>query len=192
MLRRRSLMDLQAPAQDWDIAWDYTMGFPEYNGFEKVLHGTPLITMEMDGVHIVSNNDYYVRYSPIGLETCNDGICEVIASFQTIPSVKSPSGFRMILSDGEEGCQISTNMDPTPSIIYNAANSFQKIRNFNYNTDYIFRIERNGINNSVYLDGELIHQSEIASTSYTIGNRVFFQGFPLEATLKSIKFKKIS
>ena len=182
------------PAQDWDVAWDYTMGFPEENGFEKVLQGTPLITMEEDGVHIINNNNYYVRYnfSEIELQTCNEGILEVEAVFQTIPNVNGAAGFRMLLADGKDGCQIFTDLYPGPAIMYDNNAQFQKIKDINYNVDYVFRIERISQLNKIYINNELIYQSKIPSNSYTTGNRVYFQAYPLEAVLKSIKFKKIS
>lgn len=192
-MRRRMMMDTK-PTQDWDVVWDYAMGLPEDNGFEKVLQGTPLITMEEDGVHIINNSDYYVRYSfpEIELQTCNEGILEVEVVFQTIPNANGVAGFRMILSDGKGGCQISTDIDTGPAIMYNINEQLRKIKDINYNVDYVFRIERISQLNKIYINNELIHQSKNTSNSYTTGNRVFFQAYPLEAVLKSIKFKKIS
>lgn len=197
MLRRR--MMVPPPAQDWDVVWDYTMGFPEYNGFEKYVQGTPTITLVDDGLNIVNSQDYdcYVRYIPIGFETCNEGIYEAEVVFQNLPNVVGASGFRMILSDGEEGCQISTDIDPGPVVKYNQGiqtgdGGLIKIKDISYNVDYVFRIERINQQNRIYLNNELIHQSDIPSGSYASENRIFFQNTPLEATLKSIKFKKIS
>ena len=104
MLRRRSLLELQAPAQDWDVVWNYTMGLPEITGFEKFVQGTPIITLVDDGLNIVNSQDYYVRYVPIGFETCNEGILEAEVVFQNLPNVTGVGGFRMILSDGKRGC----------------------------------------------------------------------------------------
>lgn len=203
MLRRRAIMNIQAPDYDWDVAWDYTMGLPEENGFEKLVQGTPIITLMDDGVNIENRQKYYVRYSPtdyvryspteIELQTCNEGILDVEVAFQTIPNANGVVlGFRMILSDGEEGCQISTNLYPDPAIMYDNNAQLQKIKDINYNVDYVFRIERISQLNKIYINNELVHQSKIPSRSYTAGNRVFFQGYPLKAVLKSIKFKKIS
>ena len=193
MLRRRMMMETR-PAQDWDIVWDYTMGYPEENGFEKYIQGTPTIAFTDDGVRIVSNGDYYVRYQPseIELQTCNEGIYEAEVVFRNLPNVNGVAGFRMILSDGSKGCQISTDLTPYPVVMYDSNEKLLKIRDIDYDVNYIFRIERiNGINR-IYADNELIYQSEIPSGSFAAGNRVFFQGYPLDATLKSIKFKKIS
>lgn len=184
------------PAQDWDVVWNYTMGFPEENGFEKTVVNEPDIMMEENGLHIKNNfvGDAYVRYNPskIELQTCKEGIYEAEAVFQSIPNVKSPAGFRMILSDGEKGCQISTDIDTGPAIMYDNDVQIQKIKNIDLNIDYIFRIERIAQANKIYLNGELIHQSEVPSRNYVSGNRIFFQGSSFEAVLKSIKFKKIS
>lgn len=187
------------PTQDWDIAWDYTMGLPEENGFEKVVNRNPVITMQNDGVHIEIANDSYVRYNPqeIELQTCNEGIYEVEVIFQSLPNVNGVAGFRMILSDGDLGCQISTDLVPNPAIMYNisaqaGASEVTKIKDIDYNVNYIFRIERIDQLNKIYLNNQLIYQSENPSNSYTTGNRIFFQNGPMDATLKSIKFKKIS
>lgn len=199
MLRRRSLLEPQAPIQDWDVVWDYTMGFPEDNGFEKYVQGTPTITLVDDGLNIVNSQDYYVRYIPteIELQTCNEGILEAEVVFQYLPNITGLGGFRMILSDGKEGCQISTDIDPGPVVKYNQGiqtgyGGLIKIKDISYNVDYVFRIERINQQNRIYLNNELIHQSDIPSGSYASGNRIFFQNAPLEVTLKSIKFKKIS
>lgn len=190
-MRRRMMMQIK-PAQDWDVAWDYTMGFPEDNGFEKYVQGTPTITLVDDGLNIVILQNYYVRYTPIGFETCNEGIYEAEVVFQNLPNVYGALGFRMILSDGEKGCQISTDIEQGLVIMYDNNAELQKIKDINFNVDYVFRIERINQQNRIYLNNELIHQSDIPSGSFTTGNRIFFQYFPLEATLKSIKFKKIS
>ena len=34
------------PAQDWDVVWNYTMGLPEDNGFEKAISLNPSIQMD--------------------------------------------------------------------------------------------------------------------------------------------------
>ena len=198
LLRRRMMMDTK-PTQDWDVAWDYTMGLPEENGFEKYVQGAPTIVLTDDGVHIVNNRDYYVRYQPseIEFQTCNEGIYEVEVIFQTLPNVSGVAGFRMILSDGDLGCQISTDLVPNPAIMYDISaqlvtGGLTKIKDIDYNVNYIFRIERIDQLNKIYLNNELIYQSENPSNSYVAGNRIFFQGYPLDATLKSIKFKKLS
>ena len=190
-MRRRMMMQIK-PAQDWDVVWDYMMGFPENNGFEKYVQGTPTITLVDDGLNIVNLQDYYVRYAPIGFETCNEGIYEAEVVFQNLPDVYGVAGFRMILSDGEKGCQISTDIEQGLVIMYDNNAELQKIKDISFNVDYVFQIERINQQNKIYLNNELIHQSNIPSSSYALGNRIFFQGFYLNATLKSIKFKKIS
>lgn len=187
MLRRRSLMDMQAPAQDWDVVWDYTMGFPEDNGFEKLIDKSPLIEMTENGLSIHITDNGYVRYVPSGYETCNEGIYEEIISFSSLPVV---NGNRMILSDGSEGLQIyirrydSVNL----GIVYNDKIIIWKL---NYDEEYTVRIEKFSDMNIVYLNGEEIYRSDVLSTAYATGNKIFFQSGG-EYLLKSIKFKKIS
>lgn len=189
MLRRRSLMDLPTPAQDWDVAWDYTMGFPEENGFEKVINLNTTIEMTENGLRIyIPGAPDYVRYIPIGFETCDEGIYEETITYYAFSNA---NGNRMILSDGTSGLQIfvigaqirfNNGMDNSQIIIANDI-ELQK--------EYIIRIERlNGINR-IFLDGEEVYETEVVSGNFTTGNRIFFQTGG-DYLLKSIKFKKIS
>ena len=175
------------PTQDWDVAWDYTMGLPEDNGFEKVINANPQIKITGDGLHIIPYGGY-VRYTPIGYETCNEGVYEeTIAYYAFINNY----GNRMILSDGTSGLQIyvisaqiqfNNGMNDSQLIIANDL-VLQK--------EYVIRIERIGGINKIFLDGDKIHETEVVSGSFTTGNRIFFQSGG-EYLLKSIKFKKIS
>lgn len=175
------------PAQDWDIVWDYTMGYPEENGFEKIVEGSPSIEMTRNELRIIPYGGY-VRYTPIGFETCNEGIYEETITYYAF---SSSNGNRMILSDGTSGLQIyvvdtqirfNNGMDNSQLMIASGI-ELQK--------EYVIRIERlNGIN-KIYLDGEKIYETEVVSGKYTLGNRIFFQTGG-EYLLKSIRFKKIS
>lgn len=185
-MRRRMMLDTK-PAQNWDVAWDYTMGLPEDNGFEKSVEGSPLIEMTKNGLHIIPYSGY-VRYTPIGFETCNEGIYEETVTYYTF---SNSNGNRVILSDGTFGLQIyvvdtqirfNNGMDNSQLVIASGI-ELQK--------EYVIRIERiNGINR-IYLDGEKIYKTEVVSGYFTAGNRIFFQ-YGGDYLLKSIKFKKIS
>lgn len=177
------------PARDWDVVWNYTMGFPEDNGFEKVNERSSLIEMTENGLHIIpSGGDVYVRYVPTGFETCNEGIYEETIIYNVFSNV---NGNRMLLSNGSYGLQIfivggqikfNNGMDNAQLTIAN---------NIAISKEYIIRIERlNGVNR-IYLDGEKIYETEVVSGSYVAGNRIFFQSGG-DYLLKSIKFKKIS
>ena len=187
MLRRRTMMVDTKPTQDWDVVWDYTMGLPEENGFEKVVNGSPSIQMVLNGLNIIPYNGY-VRYTPTEFEICNEGIYEETIIYNAF---SNKSGNRMLLSNGSYGLQIfivenqirfNNGMDNTQlAIAYNIATS----------KEYIIRIERlNGVNR-IYLDGEKIYETEVVSGSYVSGNRIFFQ-YGGGYLLKSIKFMKIS
>lgn len=183
-MRRR--MMVPPPAQDWDVVWDYTMGLPEDNGFEKVISGNPAINMTSTSLSIFPSVGY-VRYEPIGFEFCNEGIYEeriVFASFTSI------NGNRMILSNDDAGVRGLQIYMHSNSIKYQKSNG-NIIANLNIGQEYIIRIERRNNVNYVYLDGEKIFESEDSNTQFAAGNRIFFQSGG-EYFLKSIKFKKIS
>ena len=184
MLRRRAIMNTQAPDYDWDVAWDYTMGLPEDNGFEKAIAVNPQIEMTGDGLHIVPGEGY-VRYTPIGFETCNEGILETILS---IAQFAYGDGFRMILSDGTSGLQIFCNQY---YIKFQNGGFLQNVKEISTNTVYKIRIERIDGVNKIFLDDKKIYETDALSIQFVIENRIFFQsdgGY----LLKSIKFKKIS
>lgn len=175
------------PTQDWDVVWDYMMGLPEENGFEKFVEGSPLIKMTGNGLNIIPYGGY-VRYAPIGFETCNEGIYEETITYYAF---SNSNGNRMILSDGTSGLQIYV---VSAQIRFNnGMNNSQIIipNNLVLQKEYVIRIERIGGINKIFLDGDKIHETEVVSGSFTAGNRIFFQTGG-EYLLKSIKFKKIS
>ena len=181
------MQPIRQPVIDWDVVWDYTMGLPEENGFEKVVSGSPSIQMVLNGLNITPYGGY-VSYTPTEFEICNEGIYEETIIYYAF---SNSNGNRMLLSNGSYGLQIfivegrinfNNGMDNTQlGIAYNIATS----------KEYIIRIERlNGVNR-IYLDGEKIYETEVISGSYVTGNRIFFQ-YGGEYLLKSIKFRKIS
>lgn len=177
------------PAQDWDVAWDYTMGLPEDNGFEKVINLSPTIEMTENGLRIyITGNLAYVRYAPIGFETCNEGTYEETIIYNAFTALE---GNRMMLSDGTSGLQIFV---VNTQILFNNSKDNQKIMiasGLELQKEYVIRIERINEINRIYLDGEEIYKTEVTSGYFTAGNRIFFQSGG-DYLLKSIKFKKIS
>lgn len=194
-MRRRMMMDTK-PAQDWDVVWDYTMGFPENNGFDILIN--PLVSIEEaeNGIKIIPSVSGYVRYIPKNYELCNEGIFEVDLHIKSIPL---KNGFRMSLSNGAvnstginiESLQIYVNSINRNSAKYQRQDNDSIISDITLNTEYIFRIERRDGVNYVYLNGEKIKESTDSASEYATGNRIFFQSGG-EYLLKSIKFKKIS
>lgn len=185
---------IRQPVIDWDVVWDYTMGLPEDNGFTKTVSGnSPQAEIQQDGLQItVALGTDYIRYEPTDYLTCNEGIWEIELSFAELPIV---NGVRMILSDGEKGCQIfirAISYYGQYAVLYNAENIETQILRADPNVQYILRIERRNGYNTVYLNDAQIYESDIESRNYTTGNRLFFQSSPFDATLKSMKFKKIS
>lgn len=172
------------PAQDWDVVWNYTMGLPEENGFEKAINTNPQVEMTENGLKIIPGVGY-VRYTPIGFETCNEGIYESEVLFY---SFGVANGFRMILSDGTSGLQIFCNQE---AIKFQGGILQQALKTIQANTEYKIRIERINEINRIFLNDEKIYETEALSEQYATGNRVFCQNNG-EYLLKSIKFMKIS
>lgn len=172
------------PPQDWDVAWDYTMGMPEAHGFEKVIESRPEIEMTESGVQIIPGNGY-VRYVPTGFETCSEGILEAVVLIAQFTNV---SGFRMILSDGTSGLQIFCIQH---YIKFQNGSSLQNVKEISTNTVYKIRIERIDGVNKIFLDDKKIYETDELSTQYANENRIFCQNGG-QYQLQSIKFKKIS
>ena len=178
------------PTQDWDIAWDYTMGLPEENGFEKTLMDSPDITMQDNGLNIVCGNNQYVRYTPVGFETCNEGVYEISFS---VEYSSTQEGIRLILSDGEKGAQTKILQINENQIFLVVEENKQNhnIVEINRGQEYKLKVHRVAGTNTVYLNDDKVYSSNIAAISFTSANRLFFQ-YNIDAILKSIKFKKIS
>ena len=186
---------IRQPIIDWDVVWDYTMGLPEDNGFTKTVSGnSPQAEIQQDGLRItVAMATDYIRYNPTDYPTCNEGIWEIELSFAELPTLE---GIRAILSDGEKGCQVSMKSTSAASgtygVYYNTGNIQAQILEVNPDNQYILRTERRNGHNTVYINDAQIYESDVASTYFTIGNRIFFQRSPMDAILKSMRFKKIS
>ena len=190
MLRRRTMMADTKPTQDWDVVWDYTMGFPEENGFTLVTT-LPTLQAEMtlEGVSYkppINSNTPYFELSPTEYVLCEEAIFEVDASIQEFTD--KPNGLRIMISDQSQGLQI---------YVYNGMLYFQNktlhepLSELQTDTIYTFRIERKGGINTVFLNGRLMYEGSAVSAKYNTKTRVIFQNGGIYL-LKSIKFKKIS
>lgn len=188
----------EGSAQEWDIVWDYTMGLPENNGFDILIDSRVSIEETENGIKIklIPSASGHVRYTPKNYELCNEGIFEVALNIKSLPN---NNGFRMILSNGAvnsaganiEALQIYANSFARNSVKYQSGNNDNIISDISLNTEYVFRVERIGGVNYVYLNGQKIKESTDSVSEYAGGNRIFFQSGG-EYLLKSIKFKKIS
>ena len=197
MLRRRMMMDTK-PTQDWDVAWDYTMGFPEDNGFEKYVvdNGNYFsINLESDGLRILFNKaemsgGAYVRYCPVDYRECSEGIYE--AELQSNAYVRQLNGCRIILGNSNLiGNQVAI-FEQALNYNYGGVNVYKAIKSIVANEWYTVRIERKAGVNYVFLNGEKVYETSTEiSTGGTSENRIFFQSYG-DYLLKSIKFKKIS
>lgn len=187
---RRRMMTAQLPVEGWDIAWDYTMGFPEENGFTLVtVPSTLQAEMTLEGVSYkppINSNTPYFELTPTEYDLCEEAIFEVDASIQEFTD--KPNGFRIMISDQSQGLQIYA---------YNGMLCFQNrtlhepLSELQTDTIYTFRIERKGGINAVFLNGRLMYEGSDVSAQYNTKTRIIFQNGGIYL-LKSIKFKKIS
>ena len=179
------------PAQDWDVAWDYTMGFPEDNRFTMTtayIDDNPEMTES--GVlyrpKAESVQNPYFEFVPTGYTTCNEAIFE--ADVKILEFNSGDNGMRLAISNGSSGAQIYVRSGR----MYLQENNIQTyIRDLSVNVDYIFKIIRKDEKNEVYLDNDLIYQSITASSLYNTKTRLMLQNGG-EYLLKAIRFKKIS
>lgn len=178
------------------LQWDYTMGMPEDNGFEKYMNSTgAYYEMTDNGLRVKPTTTSYIRLNPLesSLQFCNEGILEVKVNIVTI-FYGIQNGLRMILSDGEGGCHIQIRSLNGNTMFYNTTTNLHiaianvKLRE---NTDYTIRIERKQGMSYVYVDNEQVYSTDIKSTGYAQYTRIFFQEGG-EYILKSIYFEKIS
>lgn len=178
--------------EQYDLEWDYTMGMPEDNGFEKTVKGTVILNMTDDGlsINVYDALEQFVQYAlPSNLKYCAEGILETKVIFNAFGSFTE--GHRLQLSDGEQGFSVKCY---NKSIVY-IENTSPPVAvsgvTLETGVEYTIRIERKSGQNSIYLNGKSVFSNEIASRSYTTMNRILFQCGG-QYILKSIKFKKIS
>lgn len=193
MNRRRMMMASSRQHNPNILQWDYTMGMPEDNGFEKTTKGTVILNMTDDGlsINVYDALEQYVQYAlPSNLRYCDEGILETKVIFNAFGSF--PEGHRLQLSDGEEGFSVKcyggsiyyiANILPHPESVSGVT--------LETGVEYTIRIERKDGQNSIYLNGESVFSNKIASVSYTTMNRILFQCGG-QYILKSIYFEKIS
>lgn len=190
-MRRRMLMDfLKDPTEDYDVVWDYTMGFPEDNGFTLTTrYISDNSEMTKNGVLYrppVSVNQPYFELVPTGYTICNEAIFE--ANVAILEFNSGDNGMRLAISDGSSGVQIYVR---SGSLYLQENRTQTHIRDLSVNVDYIFKIIRKDEKNEVYLDNDLIYQSITASSLYNTKTRAMFQNGG-QYLLEAIKFKKIS
>ena len=196
MNRRRMMMASSRKHNPNVLRWDYTMGMPEDNGFERYSNGTNYsYEMTNNGLIITPSIQNYVRLNPLesSLQFCNEGILEIRVNIVSIHS-GTYNGLRLILSDGEGGCHIQIRSLNENTMFYNTTqNLFISIPDVKLreNTDYTIRIERKQGMSYVYVDNEQVYSTGIKSMGYAEYNRILFQEGG-EYILKSIYLEKIS
>ena len=192
MIRRRMMMAASRQHNQNVLQWDYTMGMPEDNGFEKTAKGTVILNMTDDGlsINVYDALEQFVQYAlPSNLRYCNEGILETKVIFSAFGSFTE--GHRLQLSDGEQGFSVKCYNKSINYIANTSSPAAVSGVTLETGVEYTIRIERKEGRNSIYLNGESIFSNEIASRSYTTMNRILFQCGG-QYILKSIYFEKIS
>lgn len=192
MIRRRMMMASSRQHNPNVLQWDYTMGMPEDNGFEKTDIGNIEPEMTDEGLHITVdyNPGYYIQWAlPSNLKYCQEGIIQTIVVFKRLSRISE--GHRLQLSDGEEGFSVKCYGDSICYIANTSPPAAVSGVTLETGVEYTIRIERKSGQNSIYLNGESVFSNEIASRSHTTMNRILFQSDG-EYILKSIYFEKIS
>ena len=191
MIRRRMMMASSGQHNPNVLRWDYTMGMPEDNGFEKTAKGTVILNMTDDGlsINVYDALEQYVKYAlPSNLRYCDEGILETKVIFNAFGSFME--GHRLQLSDGEEGFSVKCYKKSINYIVNTSPPAAVSGITLETGVEYTIRIERKGGQNSIYLNGESVFSNKIASVSYTTMNRILFQCGG-QYILKSIYFEKI-
>lgn len=193
-LRRRMASDsFKYDNQDWDIVWDYSMGLPEDNGFTKTIDGANISDELTDnGLLISVNSGGYIRYKPIGFETCNEGIYEVEVKIISNSAVLGQGLRLQLTNDNLSRGGVSFFVNQNNKMFYFDTSGYTQIGICNYNEWLKFRIEI--INNIgyVYLNNQQIYSSNKFTTmNMTFHNRFIVQG-AIECYVRSIRFKRIS
>lgn len=193
LMRRRGMMAAeQGTPIAWDYEWSYSDGLPENNGMTKTTSGTSTITMTSDGLKVSNATNSWVRYT-LPTATMTTGIieCTFVGLFDNVSN--GVQNLRLCASNGSNGgqtlvCQnkfrlFDTNLGPYRGTA---------IADYENNTEYTVRIEKNGSTFDVYINGQaVVLGSQISGIYYATGNFVMVQntGNAYSATIKAIRAK---
>ena len=175
-------------SEAWDLEWDYTNGLPDNNGFTVAVSGTNDGTITDDGFEVSAENGGYRLYKVSDNPTVvSSGLVEAIVNFSAFSPNSTALGFRLLLSDGTNGCQIYVNNNG--ALLYNEGTTQKQLTTVETGKDYTIKIEYNKISgNKVYLDDALLLSTTTMSASSCTMNR-FGQQHQGTTVVKSLKWK---
>ena len=170
----------ESPSQYWDIEWTYKNGLFADNGFDVLVIRNASETLLSSAVQLTAATKGYVRISVPGISTCKKGIAE--AEFSISGMNTQSNGFRFLLSNGNYGCQTMVcKPDADVALVYNygidtdsAVNI--KLRTIDIGETYKLRLDFDETRgNKMYLNDELLYETDVFSPYYCTGNRLFAQ-----------------
>lgn len=174
-----AMMDA-SPVEDWDIEWTYKNGLFADNGFGVTISGNASEKSLSNAVQLTAPAKGYVRIAVPGFPTCKKGIAE--AEFSIVSVNAKLNGFRLLLSNGTHGCQTMVcKPDTDVTLVYNygidtdsAVN--MQLRTINIGEIYKLRLDFDETRgNKIYLNDELLYETDVFSPYYCTGNRLFAQ-----------------
>ena len=169
-----------SPVRDWDIKWTYKNGLFADSGFDVTISGNASETLLSSAVQLTAAKKGYVRIHVPVFQTCKKGIVE--AEFSIVSVNAQLNGFRLLLSNGTHGCQTMVcKPDADVALVYNygidtdsAVNI--KLRTINIGERYKLRLDFDETRgNKIYLNDELLYETDVFSPYYCTGNRLFAQ-----------------
>lgn len=179
------------PSQEWDIEWTYKNGLFADNGFDVITNKIASETLLENAVQLYSESGTYIRITVPEYQTCRKCIAE--AEFSITEMNTTANGFRFMLSNGTYGCQIVVNKSASNVVLrYNngsTAGNNKIIRNINIGKTYKLKIDFDeSIGNKIYLNEQLILETDVFSTYYCNGNR-FFSQESCKINMYSVRYK---
>ena len=168
----------ESPSQDWDIVWTYRNGLFADSGFDVQTRLQASETWSDDAVQLKSATEGYIRIAVSGYPTCRKGVAE--AEFSITEMNTTANGFRFLLSNGAYGCQTMVAKSGSNVALMcnngNTAGNTKFISNINIGETYKLKIDFDEmIGNKIYLNEQLIYETDVFSRYYCTGNRFFAQ-----------------
>ncbi|MDE6470009.1 MAG: hypothetical protein K2L19_03185 [Eubacterium sp.] len=174
-------------AEDYPYKWDYGMGELRNAGYEELINGTASSTLSDNGLKLsAKTGNSYIRYLfPIIHSSISE--CEVVFNVESfVPATFN--GFRIQLTNAVIGNQIYVKNN---ALYFGSETAQLKLKDIIAEKDYKIRLwfdETRGC--KVWLDDELIYETESFSTQYCT-NTAIFQQSGGSTILKSVKYRVI-
>lgn len=169
---------MQDQGEDWDIVWTYRNGLFADSGFDVQTRLQASETWSDDAVQLKSATEGYIRIAVSGYPTCRKGVAE--AEFSITEMKTTENGFRFLLSNGTYGCQTMVCRSGSDVVLmYNVGADASKninIGRINIGETYKLKIDFDETrSNKIYLNEQLILETDVFSSYYCTGNRFFAQ-----------------